>query len=244
MAIRPDLSTARGRLVLAFGARVLRWIVLLIGRSCRFEIVEGQPFLARALADRRPVILSFWHNRSFLLAHHLLYHLQGHGLSFTILASQSRDGELVTQMAKLWRLRIIRGSASRGGSAALRGVYKAVTKEGGSPIMIPDGPRGPLYHFKLGVAVLAQMSQAPILPVALAAERCWRLKSWDRLIVPKPFSRIVMVVGPPQMVSRALSSVELEGERQRLQDLLVDLTRRAESALGAQDMNPDSEEAR
>ena len=64
--------------------------------------------------------------------------------------------------------------------------------------MIPDGPQGPLYHFKIGVAVLAQTSGAPILPFGLAASRSWRLKSWDRIIVPRPFSRVAVAWVAPR----------------------------------------------
>ena len=143
---------------------------------------------------------------------------------------------MVTRVCKRWGIHTVRGSASRGGLAAMRGVHKAITRRGSSPIMIPDGPRGPIYEFKVGVAVLAQTSRAPILPIGVAAKRFWRLRSWDRIIVLWPFTRVAMVVGEPQPVSRDLSSQELEAERARLEGLLDELTLQAEEAVGAVDV--------
>lgn len=233
--MRPDPKTRRGRFVIALGARLLRWILLVLTRTCRVEVVAGDEHVEELLRSRRPAILSFWHNRVFLAAPYVFRQLLPRGMEVTVLASQSRDGELVSQLARLWGLRTVRGSASRGGSAALRGTYRAITKHRSSPAMIPDGPRGPLYHFKLGVAVLSQMAQTPILPLGFAAERFWRLGSWDRLIVPKPFSRIALCVGEPHVVPRDLTAEGLEEERLRLERRLTALTESAERHLGVVD---------
>ena len=233
--MKPDPTTRRGRLTLALGARLLRFIVLALTRTCRVEVAAGKEHFEEVFATRRPVIPSFWHNRVFLAAPYLFRQMLPRGMDVTVLASQSRDGELVTLLAGLWRLRTVRGSASRGGSAALRGTYRAIVKHQSSPVMIPDGPRGPLYRFKIGVAVLSQMAETPILPIGLAASRFWRIKSWDRIIIPKPFARIVLVVGSPQTVPRDLNEEALEAERQRLETLLDRLTLDAEARLGVED---------
>jgi lysophospholipid acyltransferase (LPLAT)-like uncharacterized protein len=90
-------------------------------------------------------------------------------------------------------------------------------------MLIPDGPHGPAYSAKLGVVVLAQMTGAPLLPISFAVDRRWRLGSWDRLIIPKPFARVRMAVGEPITVQRASSSNDLEGYRQRLEESLNEL---------------------
>jgi lysophospholipid acyltransferase (LPLAT)-like uncharacterized protein len=198
-------------------------------------VVDGGGHLATARRERRSVILSFWHNRSFLAAHVLDRELWRRGHPVLVLASLSRDGELVARLAKLLGLAVVRGSASRGGRDAVRALYRAMKKDGASPVMIPDGPRGPLYELKIGVAILAQVSRAPILPLGMAARRFSTLKSWDRLIVPWPFSRIAVVVGEPRTVERGLSAEDLERERRRLQSLLDELTRQAERRLGVED---------
>ncbi|MEM8932039.1 MAG: hypothetical protein AAGE94_12745, partial [Acidobacteriota bacterium] len=115
------------------------------------------------------------------------------------------------------------------------GVHRAISKGKSSPIMVPDGPHGPQYHFKVGVLVLAQTSGAPILPLGFAVDRCWHLKSWDRLIVPKPFSRAVVVVGRPEPIAADLAGEAQEAERQRLEARLDALTRQAEAAVRERD---------
>ena len=250
-------NSRHGSFLIGVAARLARWLMLAVGRTWRIEIVAGREHLDNLLAGHVPpkggkrnivpeegqrknpaVLLSFWHNRLFAFSYFGYQRLHQRGVDVTLLASHSRDGELVTRVCKRWGLNTVRGSASRGGTAALRGLHRAITRRGSSPIMIPDGPRGPLYHFKVGVAVLAQTSRAPILPFGIAAGRFFTLKSWDRIIVPWPFSRVAITVGEPQYVERGLSEDELEAERQRLEELLNALTRQAEEAVGAQPTLP------
>ena len=225
-------DSRHGSFLIGIAARLARWVMLALGGTWKIEIVEGGEHLDALLAEPRPVILSYWHNRAFASSF-FFYDLHRKGLDVTLLASQSRDGELVTRVFRRWGIHTVRGSASRGGRAALRGIHRAITRRGSSPIMIPDGPRGPIYQFKVGVAVLAQTSKAPILPFGFAAKKFWTLGSWDRLVVPRPFTTLAVTVGEPQFVDRGLSGEELETERQRLQELLDELTRRAEASVGA-----------
>ncbi len=225
-----DKDSRHGSFLIGIAARLARWFISAFGRTWKIEVVAGSEHLDALLTDRTPVLLSFWHNRLVAFSYFVLDRLIGGGVDVTLLASHSRDGEMVTRVCKRWGLHAVRGSASRGGTAALRGLHRAITRRGSSPIMIPDGPRGPLYHFKVGVAVLAQTSKAPILPFGIAADKYWTLRSWDRIIVPRPFSRVAITVGAPQFVERGLSNEELEAERQRLEQLIDALTRQAEDA--------------
>ena len=234
-----DKDSRHGSLLIGIAARLSRWVLLGLGRTWKLEVVAGREHLEALLAEPRPVLLSFWHNRTFAIGYFLYEHLHRRGVDITLLASHSRDGELVTRVCRRWGIHTVRGSASRGGLQAMRGVHKAITRRGSSPIMIPDGPRGPLYEFKVGVAVLAQTSRAPILPIAVAARKFWRLRSWDRMIVPRPFSEVAVVIGEPQQVPRELSSEELEVERLRLEGLLDELTLQSEAAVGAVDVARD-----
>ena len=97
--------------------------------------------------------------------------------------------------------------------------------------MIPDGPRGPRFQAKPGAVVLAQMSEAPIVPMSFAADRYWNLGSWDRMIIPKPFARIRVAVGPPRSIDRGLPADELERERVELERTLNELGAMARSGL-------------
>ena len=233
---RPKHTTRHGSLLVSVAAWLLRGLFLTLGRTYHFDVVAGREHLDALLDKPRPVLLCFWHNRAFASAYFLFQKLHRQGLEITLLASQSRDGEMVTRLFKRWNLHTVRGSASRGGRDALRALYRAISKRGTSPVMIPDGPRGPLYEFKIGVAVLAQMSQAPIVPMGFAAEKSWRIKSWDRMFIPRPFSRIVVTVGAPQILDRQLPSEKLEAERERLQNLLDELTLAAEQAAEKSDV--------
>lgn len=225
-----DPRTRRGSLLVGLASFLLGGIIALLRRTWRLEVVSGADRLEAVLQRGGPVILSFWHDRSFAAAHLILARLLPGGLGVTLLSSRSRDGELVARLARRLKLPVVRGSASRGGREALTGTYRMIVRHRSSPVMIPDGPRGPAYEFKAGVLVLAQMSQAPILPLGFAASRSWNLRSWDRMVVPKPFSRVVVAVGEPERVPRDLSPAELEAGRRRWEERLDALTREAEQA--------------
>ena len=100
---------------------------------------------------------------------------------------------------------VIRGSSSHTGARALRDYYQALAHEGISPAITPDGPRGPPWKFKPGAILLSQMSQRPIIPMAYAASRAWKIK-WDRFVIPKPLARIAIVIGRPVYVAKGLDA--------------------------------------
>ena len=104
---------------------------------------------------------------------------------------------------------VIRGSSTHTGARALRDYYQALAREGVSPAITPDGPRGPPWKFKPGAVLLAQLSGRPMIPLAYAASRAWKIK-WDRFILPQPFARIVIAVGEPVYVSKGLDPAGLE----------------------------------
>ena len=98
---------------------------------------------------------------------------------------------------------VIRGSSTRTGARALRDYYNLLVRDQVSPVITPDGPRGPRFKFKPGALLLAQIAGRPLLPMAYAASRAW-LISWDKFVLPWPFARIVIAIGPPVSVPRAL----------------------------------------
>lgn len=145
-------------------------------------------------AARVPVIYAVWHGRLLLLPY-----LYGHRGS-RVLASRSRDGELVTRLVRRFGLEPVRGSSTRGGGEALRLLARAL-RRGHEVVVVPDGPRGPREVLKPGVIALARLSGAPIVPMAVGASREWRLRSWDEFRIPKPFARCVMRFGEPIRVA-------------------------------------------
>ena len=226
-----SLSAAIKRGLLWPAALLLRALFATLGRSWRFEI-DHREALEGLTADPRPIIISFWHHQLFPGAYFLIRELHRKGIKLTLLASHSRDGELVVRFARHLEVHTVRGSASKGGQAAIRALHRSIVKERSSPLVVPDGPRGPQFECKLGAVLLAQFAQVPILPLGLAAERQWQLGSWDRMFVPKWRSRVAVSIGELQTVPRQLTDEEREGARAELEGTLNRLRREAEEAVG------------
>ena len=229
-----------GSKVLAFLAFCIRMAVRVVGGSCRMRVVSGGEHIEQILREKKPVIFVMWHNRAALGACYLYRTLHRGGAKLSLLASTSQDGELVMHIARQWGMGIARGSSTRGGTKALRTLYRGITRDQSSPVLVPDGPRGPIYEFKTGVAMLARMSRAPVVPIGLAARRFHAIGSWDRLIIPWAFTRITVVVGAPQTVAPDLGPEDLELERLRLQQLLVDATEAAVAHAAAGAVTPST----
>lgn len=203
-------------------ALVLRLFLRGLGGSYRYRVLHRDR-LAPLLGSGTAAVVSFWHDQSFAGAWFLVDRLHGEGLPLTLLASRSRDGGLVAQVVHPWGLRVVRGSASRGGRQALLEMHRDIVRHGSSPLVLPDGPRGPAHLAKSGAVLLAKMSRAPILPLAFVPASCWRLSSWDRMLVPRPFTRVAVVVGEPLAVARETRSDEVEEARRRLERTLDEL---------------------
>jgi hypothetical protein len=113
--------------------------------------------------------------------------------------SSSRDGELITTLAKFMGYTAVRGSSTRGGKEATREMVECIEK--GKPCAItPDGPRGPRRQMKMGTVQIARLTGCSVVPFGFAAEHAWRLRSWDKFIIPKPFTRAVFVYGEPILI--------------------------------------------
>ena len=211
--------------------RILGWVarrtIRVVGSTLRFDVVEGRDRLDKLLTSGKPVLFVVWHNRAITTVTWLSSPAMRKRLRIAIMASQSQDGEIVTNIARPWPIRVVRGSATRGGRAALRELYRVMTQEKIPALLAPDGPKGPKYEFKIGVAVLAQMAKVPIVPLGLMPTNQFRLRSWDRLYVPKLFSRVTLVVGEPIDVPRGVSGDDLEQVRKRLETALTRVNRAA-----------------
>ncbi|MDR9435612.1 MAG: lysophospholipid acyltransferase family protein [Thiohalophilus sp.] len=220
----------RRRLLSLFAKPLLKGLMNILWLTCRVKAVIGEDNAERVLAGGKPVIPCYWHQHHIFGIWYMLQ-LRRRGLRVGFLISPSRDGEVPAKIAESWGLRAIRGSSHRTGARALKELYELITKEGISPVNTSDGPTGPIHKFKPGAIMLAQMSGAPILPISWAADRYWQLASWDRFIIPKPFSRIVIAVGEPRHIDRQLGMTELEPVQQELEQTLQGLTETAEQAL-------------
>ena len=102
----------------------------------------------------------------------------------------------------------------------------SVLESGMEVVLTPDGPRGPVYQLGPGIIFLAQKTGAAVQPLNLEFSSCWRLKSWDRFILPRPFSTVRMIFGPEHHVRQTTTEEEFERERLRLQDAMMALVER------------------
>lgn len=144
-----------------------------------------------------------------------------------ILVSRHFDGQLIGAALRLIGFDIVCGSSTRGGTTGMLGMIRMI-RAGGDGAIMPDGPRGPLHQVKPGIIKVASESGAKIIPVILDFERCWRLRSWDRMKVPKPFTKGVVLTGTPMEVPPGLADEDLSEWQSRLTVEMMKLTREAE----------------
>jgi lysophospholipid acyltransferase (LPLAT)-like uncharacterized protein len=168
--------------------RVGVWLIRALASTWRMETVNGEP-LAAARRSGQQVLFALWHGE--LLP--LLWHQRGENVAIVI--SEHRDGEIIAQIAESLGYSTVRGSSSKGGSRALIGLMREIDA-GRDGAITPDGPRGPARVFAPGAVVAAQRTGALIAPIRASASRAWRLKSWDRFLIPKPFARVTVSFGP------------------------------------------------
>ena len=212
------------RLTMRLAGWLIRVIARTIGATCRIELVEGsRPY------PSEPCQLTFWHDQALLMAILMRRTLIPRGFPLSILVSRSKDGDLPALVAYAWGVRVARGSASRGGRRGLRDLFRFTSEDGASPMLTPDGPKGPRRECKAGVLMLAQLASIPIQPLAMSASRSWNLNSWDRLSIPRPFSRIRVIWGESITLSRRGAGGGEDGEGVgRVQAALDELNRRVE----------------
>ncbi|WP_263359412.1 lysophospholipid acyltransferase family protein [Acidicapsa ligni] len=198
------------RLTLAVVPRLVWALLMVVGRTWRFEVIaeDGVTPAFHGFTPRGE-IYCFWHQCVLPCA---FYFRSTHA---TILISQSFDGELITRTLELFGFRAVRGSSSRGGREGLLGLRRVL--DSGTPaIFTADGPRGPIYKSKLGPIKLAQLTGVPIGAFHLEPKHTWRLGSWDRFLVPMPFTRIAVSWGQWTHVPESADSGTLEASRQQL----------------------------
>lgn len=225
------------RLAYALLKPVIKLLFGIIWTTCRVVRVEGENYVDQVSAEGKPFIPCYWHQHHFFCTWYMRKLIK-RGLKIGFLISPSVDGEIPAQLARQWGGEVIRGSTTRTGAQAMRDMYNVVVKKGISPVSTSDGPTGPIHVFKVGDILLSQFTQAPLLPLSYAASRAWYLKSWDRFIIPKPFSRIVITIGAPMRVPKKLLAEDLEPYRLQMQDSLLALSDKASQLL-----HPDSNHA-
>jgi lysophospholipid acyltransferase (LPLAT)-like uncharacterized protein len=206
----------RAPLLVAFGYYLLQiW-----ARTLRFEI-EDRAEVINAPPNER-YIGALWHNRLLLFPFVLKRYLpQRQGAA---LISTSRDGAILADLVERFGYEVVRGSSSRKGASAMRQLAEVIAS-GRDVVITPDGPRGPAYELGQGIVFLAQQTGAAVVPVNMEYSSCWRLRSWDRFILPKPFAKVRVIFGKPHRVAQTSTEEEFELERERMQNALLEVVR-------------------
>jgi lysophospholipid acyltransferase (LPLAT)-like uncharacterized protein len=184
----PSQFTSKQRFLLAIVPPLAAWLIRALGATLRYENVfpsdSAHPIPGDAIPG--PTIHAFWHRCLLIAAHRF------RNENIAILISRSFDGELIARTVELLGFKAIRGSSSRGGAVGLRGMAEAYAA-GHRCAITADGPRGPNMVAKPGTAQLAQLVEAPWVGTFHARPlRAWELKTWDRFLIPKPFSKVLV----------------------------------------------------
>jgi lysophospholipid acyltransferase (LPLAT)-like uncharacterized protein len=188
----------RSAFVQALAARLVAAYLALVFRTSRWTLL-GVPHAEAAVARGGLVVIGFWHERLPLMPmlwriaqdrYPVLRPLKPH-----VLVSRSRDGRFIGDVVGRFGLRLVHASSSSGGGVGLLALARLI--EEGAPVGItPDGPRGPRRVPAPGIAQLAALTGAPVLPVAAATTRHRLLPTWDRMMLPLPFGRGCVALGP------------------------------------------------
>jgi len=184
---------------------------------------EGEENFRQFWREKRPVVFTLWHGRLLPCTYHHRHQ------DVVTLVSHHRDGEYITRLVQKWGYTAVRGSSSRGGLDALRELVRHL-RGGRSLAITPDGPRGPREKLKPGPLLAAQLTGAPIIPVASGASRASYFGGWDRFLIPHPFARLQIAYGEPVYVPRRADEAELQAVADEVEGRLGELMRRVDEA--------------
>ena len=214
------------RIVLAIVPRIVWGLLSVVGRTWRFEVIAEEGVVpVREGQKAGPEIYCFWHQCVLPCAFYF------RASRAVILISQSFDGELITRILRLFGFDAVRGSSSRGAREGLLGLAEVV-ESGHTAIFTADGPRGPIYQTKMGPIKLAQMTGAPIGAFHLEPKRARTMRSWDKFLVPMPFTRICVSWAQWTKVPIDLPAEQFEAKRRELNGAIESARLRAYAHLG------------
>jgi len=192
-------------------------LIRLVGVTLRFSVDDRAGILAKDPAHS--LLWVFWHNRVFTVPYVYRKYLRGrHG---AVLTSPSGDGEILSLTMRRFGVGSIRGSSSKRAGAAMKEMVRWLRSQARHDVVItPDGPRGPVYCLQPGVVKVAQLTGVPVFPVHVRYEKCFTLKTWDRFMIPKPFSRVRVVFDAFRVIPPTDGDAAFEAERRKLEACL------------------------
>ena len=213
-------------------AKLIYWLLraLRLSWNVRLEFAEGT---AKEFLEGPAKIYANWHGTQIVLpilyAEYRPYFAET--LDLTALISRNKDGRLAAAVVKQFGIHSVAGSSSRGGSEALVQLIRCL-RSPSHVCVTPDGPRGPREEVKPGVVLLAQRGGVAIAPIGVAADRAWYFNSWDRMFLPKPFSKVVTYVGKTFTIDPQQAEEDEAKAAQLVKIALDDANRKARELLG------------
>ena len=192
---------------------------LVLGKLTRFE-TEGIEYLEEIEAAGKQPVLVFWHDRILLATYYF------RNRNIIVLSSKSFDAEYTARIIKRFGFGTVKGSSTRGGRAAMVEMIKTIKTLGLPAGFTIDGPRGPRYKVKPGPLLVAKKTGNPIVPFIVEATSFWSLGSWDRLQIPRPLTRALVIVGKPIYLDAKADDIEMENKLIELQEVLDELVER------------------
>ena len=207
-ATGPRRFTFRQRIVLRVIIWLGYWLIRMIGPTLRVCISSEEG--AQEALDQRPLIGSFWHS-CIIPATYIC-----RGLGVRVMSSNSYDGEYMGRIIHKFGFVAVKGSSSRNAVRALLGLRRAL-KDGWSVAFTLDGPRGPRHKVKPGPVALGRSSGVPLTMFHAAVDKAWVLRSWDRMMIPMPFSRVLVRFGKLIRVPEGATDEEIERYTAELQ---------------------------
>ena len=225
----PVTFTRKQHLQLALFPPLVVNLLKAILMTCRHD-VRNQHHLTDTIDTHGHAIIAIWHES---IAYALYKHV---GSNYHAASSFSFDGELAARLTHGFNVECVRGSSSRGGTEVLRQLEKALQLVDCVGLTM-DGPRGPRRQAQPGLAILSARTGVPVVPLAISVSKSWRLRTWDRMAIPKPFARVLIDYGQPIAPAAHTAREEVESKRQEIQDELNALHTALEAENG--DVQPD-----
>ncbi len=197
------------------------WVMRLVGCTLRWQVEGWENFNSIHAAGKR-VIFTFWHGRIFMGT----YFFRNRGI--VVMTSRNKDGEYIARVIRRFGYGVARGSSSRGAKGALVEMVHQLRRQKDVAFTI-DGPTGPRYVAKPGAVWIAAQTGDAVFPFHFSPEKSWVMKSWDQFHVPRPFSRVLVLMGAPIYVKQNSTEQELASAQEALQRTLEDLLRRGDA---------------
>jgi lysophospholipid acyltransferase (LPLAT)-like uncharacterized protein len=202
------------RLLIGFGSFLIRGLCL----TLRYKVTDEPGFFTGSAPG--PVVILIWHNR-ILGAPIVFERRYPKRKGLYVLTSASRDGAYLSEIAGRFGMHSVRGSSSRRGAIALLDLFRTI-RQGFDLCITPDGPRGPRYKLGSGAVLVSQRCSAPLMPIYIEYSSCWRLKSWDGFMIPKPFSKVVMTLMPYVNIPKTDTEEAFEAERAKVEMVMTE----------------------